>query len=453
MINRSIFREYDIRGLADTDLNDDNAYTLGRAFGTYYRKHGFDHVVIGADVRLSSPRIATTVARALNDSGCNVMDLGIVPTPLLYFSLFYENIGSGIMITASHNPKEFNGFKVCVDKSTIYGAEIQGIYELIHNGKFIDGKGKIEKYDIMPAYVDHILKGLKISPGLKVAFDCGNGTCGPLTEIIGRRLKINPKILFKEPNGNFPNHLPDPTVIDHIQDLIAEVKNGNYDCGIGFDGDGDRIGVLDETGSIIWGDTLLAVYAERVLEANPGARIIFEVKCSRGLAQRIEELGGRPIMYRTGHSLIKAKMKETKAPLAGEMSGHIFFADRYFGYDDAIYASLRLLEIISDGEKLSTRAKRVPKYFSTPEIRVEASDDKKFEIVKILTEDFRREYDVVDIDGARVNFKDGWGLIRASNTQPVLVLRFEAETEARLKEIKNLFLDKLNALQKTGEEK
>ncbi len=446
MIKRAIFREYDIRGQADTDLNDDNVYTLGRAFGTYYRKHDCKKILIGADVRLSSPRISKTLARALNDSGCDVISIGSVPTPLLYFSLFYYNIGSGIMITASHNPKEFNGFKVCIDKSTIYGTEIQGLYDLIEEGKFIDGKGKTDTQDIIPMYIDRVLKDMKISPDLKIIFDCGNGTSGPIVETICGRLKLRPNILFKEPDGNFPNHLPDPTVIDHIQELIAAVKQGDYDCGIGFDGDGDRIGVLDETGSIIWGDVLLAVYAEHVLQTNPGAKIIFEVKCSKGLVQRIEELGGKPIMYRTGHSLIKAKMKEENSPLAGEMSGHVFFADRYYGYDDAIYAGLRLLEIISNGEKLSARARHVPKYFSTPEIRVNTSDEKKFEIVKQLTDDFKKKYQVLDIDGARVDFKDGWGLVRASNTQPVLVLRFEAETENRLNEIKSIFLEKLEAI-------
>ncbi len=444
MIKRSIFREYDIRGLADTDLDDDNVYALGRAFGSYYRKRDCREIAIGSDVRLSSPRISAALIRALNDSGCDVINIGSVPTPLLYFSLFHYDIGSGIMITASHNPKEFNGFKICWNKSTIFGDEIQGLYDLVEQADFIDGKGKAEKRDIVPAYADHVLKNMAITPRLSVVFDCGNGTCGPIIETISQRLKIKSKILFKEPDGSFPNHLPDPTVAEHIRDLIAAMKQDEYDCGIGFDGDGDRIGVLDENGSVIWGDVLLAIYAENVLASKPGSKIIFEVKCSRGLIERIQDLGGMPIMYRTGHSLIKAKMKEEKAPLAGEMSGHVFFADRYYGYDDAIYAGLRLLEIISNGEPLSSRVKRVPRYLSTPEIRVDANDDSKFEIVKKLTEDFRKDHKVIDIDGARVEFADGWGLVRASNTQPVLVLRFEADTEARLQEIKDLFLKKLN---------
>ncbi|GAG98830.1 unnamed protein product, partial [marine sediment metagenome] len=266
--------------------------------------------------------------------------------------------------------------------------------------------------------------------------DTGNGTCGPIIEEIMEKIGADYQLLYKEPDGNFPNHLPDPTVLKHITKLIETVKNGDFNCGIGLDGDGDRIGVLDENGEIVWGDVLLAIYAERVLKEKPGAKIIFEVKCSKGLIERIEELGGTPLMYKTGHSLIKAKMKEENAPLAGEMSGHIFFADRYHGYDDALYASLRLLEILSEDGKLSDYAKKVPKYFSTPEIRIETTDEKKFYVVEQLKKYFKESYNVIDIDGVRVDFPDGWGLIRSSNTQPVLVLRFEAKTEKRLEEIR-----------------
>lgn len=443
MINPAIFREYDIRGIAETDLIDDNVYAFGRGFGTYYRKQGQKTVIIGQDVRLSSPRIAHTLFKGLNESGCTVLDIGTVPTPVLYFALFHFNIGNGIMITASHNPKEFNGFKVCLNKTTIFGQEIQNIMKITEAGKYESGTGTVENHDITQAYIDCITDRVRIKRGIKVCIDTGNGTCGPLVERIMDKIGADCTILYKTPDGNFPNHLPDPTVIDHIKVLIETVRDGKYECGIGFDGDGDRIGVLDEHGNIIWGDVLLAMYAEEVLKKLPGAKVIFEVKCSKGLIERISALGGQPIMYKTGHSLIKAKMKAEGSPLAGEMSGHVFFADRYFGYDDAMYAGLRLLEIVSAGKPVSTLAARVPSYFSTPEIRLETSDDMKFDIVDKLRKEFRKSYTVIDIDGVRVDFSDGWGLIRPSNTQPVLVLRFEAKTEARLAEIKKLFFDTL----------
>ncbi len=443
MINPSIFREYDIRGIADTDLNDENAELLGLGLGTYYRVNKQNTVIIGGDVRISTPRIMAIFIKCLRDAGCNVIDIGTVPTPVLYFSLFHYNIPNGIIVTASHNPKDFNGCKVCAKKTAIYGEEIQQIKKIIEKREFSKGKGGYEKKDVVPFYIDYLVSGVNIKRELKIVIDTGNGTCGPIMEKILQRLGVKFDILFKEPDGNFPNHLPDPTVEKYIKDLIERVKSERFDAGIGLDGDGDRIGVIDENGNIIWGDVLLAIFAEKIIKNKPGAKIIFEVKCSKGLIERIEKLGGKPIMYRTGHSLIKAKMKQENAPLAGEMSGHIFFADRYFGYDDAIYASLRLLEILSEGKKLSELAGRVPKYFSTPEIRVDTTDDKKFLIVEKLKSEFKSKYKIIDIDGIRVDFGDGWGLVRASNTQPVLVLRFEAKTEKRLEEIKNLFFTKL----------
>ncbi|KPK63233.1 phosphomannomutase [candidate division WOR_3 bacterium SM23_42] len=443
MINPSIFREYDIRGLAQDDLNDDDVYLFARGVGSYYRAHGQKDLFVGQDMRISSPRIAKTLIKGLNETGCNVIDIGMVPTPVLYFALFHYKIENGIMITASHNPKEFNGFKVARNKSTIYGNEIQHLRKRIEEGKFESGQGVCQKKDLLADYVNYVTHSLEIKKDLKVAVDTGNGTCGPVFEQILKKLGLDYLMLYKEPDGTFPNHLPDPVVPDHIKELINTVKSGDFSCGIGFDGDGDRIGALDENGQIIWGDVLLAIYAEELLARMPGAKIIFEVKCSKGLIERIEELGGIPLMYKTGHSLIKAKMKEEEAPLAGEMSGHIFFADRYYGYDDAIYAALRLFEILSRGEKLSALAKRVPKYYSTPEIRIDTTDEAKFQIVEELKSFFKKSYRVIDIDGVRVDFDDGWGLIRPSNTQPVLVLRFEAKTEARLEEIRKIFFDKL----------
>lgn len=443
MINPTIFREYDIRGLADSDLTDENVVLFAHGVGTYFRNHGQTSIVVGRDMRVSSPRIAAGLIKGLNMTGCDVIDIGMVPTPVLYFSLFHCKTGNGVMITASHNPKEFNGFKVAIDCRTIFGNEIQNLRKLIESGNFSSGRGSIRETDITDEYIDCLISSVQIERKLRIAVDSGNGTCGPLFERLLKKLGLDHVILFKTPDGTFPNHIPDPVVPEHIQALIDEVKGDGYACGIGFDGDGDRIGTLDEKGEIIWGDVLLAIYAEDLLSRDPGAKIIFEVKCSRGLIERIKELGGEPIMYKTGHSLIKAKMKEEGAPLAGEMSGHVFFADRYYGYDDAMYAALRLCEILGRGEALSKLSARVPKYYSTPEIRIDTTDAAKFDIVESLKSDFQRSYSVIAIDGVRVDFGDGWGLIRPSNTQPVLVLRFEAKTKARLEQIKDLFFDKL----------
>ena len=355
MINPAIFREYDIRGLADSDLNDENVMLFARGAGTYFRKHGQNKLFIGRDMRLSSPRISDILIKGLNDTGCDAIDIGMVPTPLLYFALFRYDVGNGIMITASHNPKEFNGFKVAIGQATIYGQEIQNLRKIIEAGEFTSGHGSIQKKDVTDDYIEHVLESLKVKKGLRVAVDTGNGTCGPVFERILKKLELDYFMLYKEPDGNFPNHLPDPVVPEHITELIKTVREDGFACGIGFDGDGDRIGALDENGQVIWGDVLLAIYAEELLARMPGAKVIFEVKCSKGLIERVKELGGTPIMYKTGHSLIKAKMKQENAPLAGEMSGHIFFSDRYYGYDDAIYAALRLFEILSRGRNLSAQ--------------------------------------------------------------------------------------------------
>lgn len=446
MINSGIFREYDIRGLAESDLRDENVALLGLGLGTYFRLNNQNQVIVGGDVRISTPRKMSILIENLKKTGCDVIDIGIVPTPVLYFSLFHYNIPNGIMVTASHNPKDFNGFKVCANKTAIYGKEIQKIREIIEKADFLRGDGVYQKKDIISDYIETITADVKINNQLKLVVDTGNGTCGPIMEKILQKIGVRFEILYKDPDGNFPNHLPDPTVEKYIKDLIDKVRQGDFDAGVGIDGDGDRIGVIDEEGNIIWGDMLLAIFAENVLKKQPGAKIIFEVKCSKGLIERIEQLGGIPLMYRTGHSLIKAKMKQENAPLAGEMSGHIFFADRYFGYDDAIYASLRLLEILSEGHNLSELVSRIPKYYTTPEIRIDTDDNKKFFIVEALKKEFKKDFKVIDIDGVRVDFGDGWGLLRASNTQPVLVLRFEARTEERLNEIKEFFLTNLEKI-------
>jgi phosphomannomutase/phosphoglucomutase len=344
------------------------------------------------------------------------------------------------MITASHNPKEFNGFKVALDRATIYGPEIQKVQEIADRGGFPEGRGELDQSNPIVPYVGVLADKIKLKRRLKLAFDTGNGTAGPVIEKICMTLGIEAIFINQEPDGNFPNHLPDPTIPEYMQELIDVVRAEKLDLGIGFDGDGDRIGVIDEKGNIIWGDTLLAILAKRILKARPGSKVVFEVKCSEGLGEFVKMNKGVPIMYKTGHSLIKAKMKQEGALIAGEMSGHIFIADDYYGYDDAMYAALRLLELLSDSNRsLSQLAGEVPKYFSTPEIRVPCADEKKFGITKRLRDHFSAKYPVIDIDGVRVKFNDGWGLVRASNTQPVLVMRFEAKTEKRLKEIRQEF--------------
>jgi phosphomannomutase/phosphoglucomutase len=343
------------------------------------------------------------------------------------------------MITGSHNPPEFNGFKVCVGKEALYGEEIQNLRRLAEARNFVDGKGSVSYQKLIPAYQDFIIRSIRLKRGPKVVVDSGNGTAGAVAPQILRALGCQVEELYSEVDGQFPNHFPDPTIPGNMQDLIAKVKQTGAEVGIAYDGDADRIGVADPLGNIIWGDQLMILFARDVLRNHPGATIISEAKCSQVLYDEIARLGGRGIMWRTGHSLLKSKMKEEKALLGGEMSGHIFFADRYFGYDDAIYASCRLLEILSQSEKrIPELLADIPKTFATPEIRVDCPDDQKFSLVKRVKESFRKEYPIVDVDGVRVLFADGWGLVRASNTQPVLVLRFEAKSAARLEEIRAL---------------
>ena len=443
-MNPLIFREYDIRGIADTELPDDEVFLLGRAFATYARRHGADRCVLARDVRLSGPRIQRAVSDGIRASGLSVIDIGVVPTPVFYFSLFHLDTPAGLMVTASHNPPKYNGFKVALDRTTIYGEEIQNLRRLLESGKFDEGAGSLAETDVVPAYVAVLRSKVKVPSALDVVFDPGNGTAGILLERLFAGTRVNPTYLNLEPDGNFPAHVPDPTVPRYVEQLIEMVRSRGANCGIGYDGDSDRIGAIDETGAMVYGDKLLGICAKEVIERKPGAKVVFEVKCSQGLVEYLESLGGTPVMYKTGHSLIKAKMKELDAPLAGEMSGHMFFRDEYYGYDDALYASLRLLRVIaSSGRKLSELAAEIPKYYSTPEIRVSCPDELKFKVVDELREHFRKSHQVIDIDGARVVFPDGWGLVRASNTGPVLVLRFEARTPERLPEIRQEFYDLL----------
>ena len=438
-MNPEIYREYDIRGVIGEDIKEDEFIILGKGFGTYFKGSGKRKIVLGRDCRLSSTKIRDEVTEGLISTGCNVVDVDVCPTPALYFAIRHLKADGGIMITASHNPPEYNGFKICSGFDTIYGQEIQKVRGLIEGADFVKGRGKYSSYEIIEKYVDIITADIEITPGIKVGFDAGNGTAGPVGVKILKSLGCELYDLYCDMDGSFPNHEPDPTVLENMRDLIGETIKHNLDLGIGIDGDGDRIGVVDNSGNIVFGDMLLLIFARDILVKNPGATIISEVKCSDRMYKDIEAHGGNAIMWKTGHSLIKNKMKESKALLAGEMSGHMFFADRYFGYDDAIYASCRLLEILSrPGKSLGQLLADVPKAYTTPEIRVECTDAKKFELVETLKDEFSKQYKIIDVDGVRIVFDDGWGLVRASNTQPVLVLRFEAQSTERLDEIKGL---------------
>jgi len=446
-VNPSIFREYDIRGRVPDELNEDTAYQLGRAFGTYYHQHGISKVSLGHDCRLSSPMLYATLEKALVSCGLEVIKVGMVPTPLLYFSLFELNLDGGVQITGSHNPPDHNGFKVCLHKTTIYGDEIQKLRTIAESGAFTTGRGSVRETDVIKPYIEYLKTKLpKASIKRKVVVDAGNGVGGLAAPQVYENMGVEVEKLFCEPDGRFPNHHPDPTVLKNLEALIKRVAETQADFGIGLDGDADRIGVVDRTGRIIWGDLLLLIFSRAILKEHPGAAIVGEVKCSQVLFDDIRKHGGRAIMWKAGHSLIKGKMKEEQAVLGGEMSGHLFFADRYFGYDDAIYAGARLIEIMTHTEQeLHEFLADVPVLVNTPEIRMDCPDEKKFQVVADLVADFKKDYEVIDIDGARVVFDDGWGLVRASNTQPVLVLRFEARTEQRLQAIKQLFMDKVRA--------
>ena len=444
-INPHIFREYDIRGVVDKDLTDDNVRLLGKAFGTYMKRHDCTALSVGGDVRLSTERFREVLIEGLLSTGADVHDLGPVPTPVQYFSMYQLPVQAGIMITGSHNPPDYNGFKMTLKKSPVYGQEIQEVRKIIESGRFETGSGQRMQTPLIDKYISYIVDNIHIERPMKVVLDSGNGAGALVAHKLFKKLGVQTIDLFDTPDGNFPNHHPDPTVVHNIQDLISTVKSDSADLGIGYDGDADRIGVVDENGEIIWGDKLLVIFSRDIIASSPGAKVIFEVKCSQALPEMIQKFGGEPVMWKTGHSLLKKKMKETGAPLAGEMSGHLFFADRYFGYDDAIYASARLVELLSKStNKISSLLADIPKYYATPEIRAEAADDtEKFKIASMAQEYFSQNHDVIDIDGVRILFGDGWGLVRASNTQPVIVLRFEARTEERLLEIQEFVVNKL----------
>lgn len=444
-VDPHIFREYDIRGIAALELTDDLAVAVARAYGTVMVREGRRRIALGRDVRESSPRLLERWAEGLQSCGLTILDVGEVPTPALYYAIVHLEADGGVMITGSHNPIEYNGFKMCRGTSSVWGKEIQELKRRLESGDIDSGRGSREAHQILPSYIEMVISKTKPLRPLKVVLDAGNGTGGLAAPEIFRRLGHEIITLYCEPDGRFPNHQPDPTVEAYMQDLKRKVVETGADLGVGYDGDSDRIGAIDEKGRMVWGDQLLALYARDILTRLPGAKFIYDVKCSQALEEDIRAHGGLPIMWKTGHSLTKAKMKEEGAPAAGEMSGHMFFSEDFYGYDDAIYASARLAAILARTErKLSELVDSLPSYKSSPEIRIECTDEDKFRIVEEVGKEFAAKYDVLAIDGSRVQFGDGWGLIRASNTQPVLVLRFEAKTEQRLAEIREEFHSRLS---------
>ena len=422
--------------MVGVDLTQDSTELIGKSIGTYIYRNGGKTLTVGYDMRASSIPFRDSLIRGINSTGCDVIDIGMVPTPVAYFSLHHLMPDGGVMITGSHNPSEFNGFKISNGLHSLYGESIQELRRLIDSDDFELGSGKLSKYNVLEDYIQGIFNRIKVSRSVKVVVDGGNGCFGIVGPQLLKRIGANIVELYCEPDGNFPNHHPDPTVEKNMLDLSKKVKEERAELGIGFDGDADRIGIVDENGKILWGDQLLMIFARDILKHNPGATIVGEVKCSQNLFKDIEGHGGTAVMSAAGHSLIKKKMQETNSLLAGEMSGHICFADDYYGFDDAIYAACRILQIVASSKiKVSEMLLDVPKTEATPEIRVDCPDDRKFEIVRELTESFSKNYDVIDIDGVRINFGEGWALIRASNTQPVIVFRFEANNAGRLAEI------------------
>lgn len=458
-LNEKIFRQYDIRGIWGKDLTPEIVKKIADAYACYLLKvQGFDlkarrpRITIGRDARLSSPQMAETIIETLQASGFNIIDLGVCPTPLQYYSLFRLDVDGGIMVTASHNPPEFNGMKLSIGRETLYGEYISMIKDMAIKGCSVKNlyggeitPGEVTRYDIISDYIKRMKDEFdNRGKGIKIVIDSGNGTAGLVAPEILRQIGCSVIDLFSEPDGRFPAHEPDPVVLKNLTVLIDTVKREGAHLGVGYDGDGDRIGVVGPDGEIIWGDRLMVIFSRSILRDRPGSAIIGEVKCSQTLFDDVRANGGVPIMWKTGHSLIKAKMKESGAVLAGEMSGHMFFADRYYGYDDAIYATLRLVEIInrSQGKSLKELLTGLPEVVSTPEIRFDCPDEIKFKVVEKVKE-FLKGYEVIDIDGVRLNTPDGWGLVRASNTQPALVMRFEAKDQMGLEKIRKTVEDAL----------
>ena len=445
-INKYIFREYDIRGKVSDDFPPEVVENLGKAFGTFISRSGGQEIALSGDVRLTTPSLIESFKTGVLSTGVDVINIGILPTPANYFSMFKLNVAGAVQITGSHNPPEFNGFKMSRNKKSVFGDSIQDLRSIIEKEDYETGEGDEAPYKIINDYRKMISEKISIERPLRVVMDCGNAAAAICAPDIFKKFNIELTELYCDVDGAFPNHHPDPTVKENLTDLIKLMKTGNYDVGIAFDGDADRVGVVDETGEVIWADQLMALFLPELV--NPGDEILYDVKCSKALEEEIIKYQGKPVMWKTGHSLVKQKMVELNCKFGGEMSGHIFFADDYYGYDDAIYVAARLLQTLSRSKKtLSELRSELPKYFSTPEIRLEAnSDEEKFMISKKAVDYFTANFDCSTVDGVRINFEDGWGLVRASNTQPVIVCRFEATSEERMQQIKKLITDKLNEM-------
>ncbi len=433
-----IFREYDIRGVVDVDLTPQVTEALGRGLGTAFLRDGARRVGVARDVRPSGEGLFESLRRGLMAAGCEVVDFGRAPTGVFYHAITTGDEEAGICITGSHNPVEFNGFKIVLHGESFFGDRIRELVELIRRDDFQAGRGSSTRREIIEPYLDDVSSRVKLQRKVRFAYDSGNGAASLVASRLFARFGLEPLALYDEPDGTFPNHHPDPTVPENLVDLQQLVKDKGLELGVAYDGDADRIGVIDEKGEVLWGDRLLILYGRDLLSRHPGAGVIFDVKCSQTVFDSIEASGGEPILWKTGHSLIKRKMKESGALLAGEMSGHVFFAENWYGFDDALYATMRLLQIVAaDETPLSRRLDDVPRLIATPEIRVDCPDDEKFEVVERVKEHFAADHQINDIDGVRVLFEDGWGLVRASNTQPALVVRVEAPDEARMEDYRS----------------
>ncbi len=444
-MDSEMFREYDIRGIVGESLDTDGALKIGKGFGTYLSNFGEKTVVVGRDVRLSSFDLQQAVMEGLISTGCHVIDVGQVPTPTFYFSVIHLKADAGMVVTASHNPAQYNGFKMRRGENAVFGEMIQEVRKIIDKGDYKTGKGDREEREVIDDYLAAIKSRITLKRTLKVVADAGNGTAGPIATSVLKDLGCELIELYCEPDGSFPNHLPDPTVEENLVDLIAKVRETGADVGVGYDGDGDRLGAVDEKGGVVWGDQLLSLFTRDIITRKP-ASVVFDVKCSQALIETISQSGGTPVMWKTGYPNIQAKMKEVQAPLGGEMSGHFYFMDDFFGFDDGVFASCRLIQLLSATDKtFSQLLSAIPRYQSTPEIRTECSEKDKFRIVQELKEYFKEKYDTIDVDGIRILFDGGWALIRASNTQPILVLRFEAKPEQKMEEIKKIVRDKLSS--------
>ncbi len=453
MMNVDIFRQYDIRGHARRDLTDKTVRLIGQAFGTYVQDHGTNEVLVGRDNRLSSERLHKTLLEGLLASGCHVIDIGLVATPILYFAREHFQVDGGVMITGSHNPPDENGFKLACGSGTIYGEDILHLKDMIISKEIRSGSGTLETRNAVVPYLEMLEEKIQLGPRpLKVAVDCGNGTAALFAEKLLEKWGCDIIPLYCESDGTFPNHHPDPVKTANLKALKKAVLKKGADLGVAYDGDADRIGVIDNRGEVVWGDRLMCLFWEEILKRHPGATAIIEVKCSQALVDVVKRLGGKPIFYKTGHSLIKAKMKEVGAVFTGEMSGHMFFADEYYGYDDAFYATGRLLRILSHTQKtLDQLLENIPHYCSTAETRIPCDDQAKLSVVARITESFQKKYETIDVDGVRVLFPDGWGLVRASNTQPVLVARCEAQTKEGLQSICEIMKEGIGQNKEVGE--